>query len=93
MANVPGTNTGHGHVWARPDGSRARCGGPRMCKECARDAAEVASRTENKGARRIEELEIAIRAALSFVQGRHADPNDGYARMVIAALRGALAKD
>jgi len=41
---------------------------------------------------RIEELEIAIRAALSFVQGRHADPNDGHARMVIAALRGALAK-
>lgn len=41
---------------------------------------------------RIEELEIAIRAALSFVQGRHADFNDGHAQMVIAALRGALAK-
>ncbi len=41
---------------------------------------------------RVEQLEIAIRAALSFVQGRHADTNDGHAQMVIAALRGALAK-
>ena len=43
-----------------------------------------------KQAQRIEELEIAIRAALSFVQDRHADHNDGHAQMVIAALRGAL---
>jgi len=41
---------------------------------------------------RIEELEIALRAALSFVQGRHTDHNDGHAQMVIAALRGALRK-
>ena len=32
----PGTNTGHGHVWPRPDGRKARCGGPRFCQECAR---------------------------------------------------------
>lgn len=41
---------------------------------------------------RIEDLEICIRAALSFVQQRHTDPNDGHALMVIAAMRGALAK-
>ena len=41
---------------------------------------------------RIEELEIAIRASLSFVQERHTDHSDGHAQMVIAALRGALAK-
>lgn len=35
----PGTNTGHGHVWKRPDGVVARCGGPAMCKECALDEA------------------------------------------------------
>jgi hypothetical protein len=35
----PGTNTGHGHVWPRPDGVRARCGGPAMCQRCAIDAA------------------------------------------------------
>lgn len=32
-----GTNTGHGHVWVRPDGMKARCGGPAMCSECAAD--------------------------------------------------------
>lgn len=42
---------------------------------------------------RIEELEVALRAALSFMQGRHTDHRDGHAQMVIAALRGALRKD
>lgn len=32
-------NVGHGHVFPRPDGVRARCGGPKMCKECAADLA------------------------------------------------------
>ncbi len=41
MENVIGTNTGHGHVWERPDGEKARCGGPGMCPECNRDAARV----------------------------------------------------
>lgn len=27
-------NTGHGHVRPRPDGVKARCGGPGMCPEC-----------------------------------------------------------
>jgi len=40
---VPGTNTGHGHVWKRPDGKVYRCGGPRMCKKCAADAELVAA--------------------------------------------------
>lgn len=31
---VPHTNSGHGHAWARPDGVKARCGGPAMCSEC-----------------------------------------------------------
>jgi hypothetical protein len=30
-------NTGHGHVYRRDDGVLARCGGPALCKECARD--------------------------------------------------------
>jgi hypothetical protein len=30
-------NTGHGHVFPRPDGLRARCGGPGICPDCARD--------------------------------------------------------
>jgi len=40
---VPGTNTGHGHAWKRPDGMVYRCGGPRMCKKCAADAELVAA--------------------------------------------------
>lgn len=32
-------NVGHGHVYPRPDGVRARCGGPSICSECAKDAA------------------------------------------------------
>ena len=40
MPYLPRTNSGHGHVWTRPDGIRARCGGPRLCKECARDYAQ-----------------------------------------------------
>ena len=31
-------NTGHGHVFPRPDGVKARCGGPAICAECALDA-------------------------------------------------------
>lgn len=42
--------------------------------------------------KRIEGLEIVVRAALSFVQERHPDHDDGHARMVIMALRGALAE-
>jgi hypothetical protein len=36
--NVPGTNTGHGHVWPRPDGSRVLCGGIGLCAECRVDS-------------------------------------------------------
>ena len=33
-------NTGHGHVRPRPDGMKARCGGPVLCPDCARDLAQ-----------------------------------------------------
>lgn len=33
----PGTNSGHGHVWPRPDGTRMRCGGPGLCQKCTDD--------------------------------------------------------
>jgi hypothetical protein len=39
--NIPGTNTGHGHVWERPDGKKARCGGEGLCSQCKADAARV----------------------------------------------------
>jgi hypothetical protein len=34
---------GHGHVYPRTDGFKARCGGPVICRECAVDAARKAS--------------------------------------------------
>jgi hypothetical protein len=32
-------NSGHGHVRPRPDGVKARCGGPGICPECSKEAA------------------------------------------------------
>lgn len=32
-------NSGHGHVRPRPDGVKARCGGPAICSECALELA------------------------------------------------------
>lgn len=32
---------GHGHVYPRVDGVKARCGGPKICKECALDKARL----------------------------------------------------
>lgn len=31
----------HGHVIPNPDGTRARCGGPAICAECARELAAL----------------------------------------------------
>lgn len=36
-----GTNSGHGHVWERPDGLKMRCGGPGMCEVCSADFARL----------------------------------------------------
>lgn len=44
----PGTNTGDGHAWPRPDGMQMRCGGPRHCVGCAIDAAMLAIATGNE---------------------------------------------
>lgn len=53
-------NIGHGHVWARPDGVKARCGGPGICSECSRDLANKQS-----AERRIDPNIAEVRAALS----------------------------
>jgi hypothetical protein len=36
----PNPNSGHGHVRPRPDGFRARCGGPGICGQCSREASQ-----------------------------------------------------
>lgn len=41
---------GHGHVTPRPDGAKARCGGPALCGECAKElAAQTAGRPSPGG--------------------------------------------
>ena len=47
----PGTNTGDGHVWPRPDGHQLRCGGPRHCPRCTADAAMLAISTGSEAAK------------------------------------------
>jgi hypothetical protein len=37
---------GHGHVTPRPDGTRARCGGPGICAECSREAENARDRRD-----------------------------------------------
>ena len=34
-------NVGHGHVYPRPDGMKARCGGPGICYQCSREKANL----------------------------------------------------
>lgn len=35
---------GHGHVKQRPDGFKARCGGPSFCRECKAEQGELHGR-------------------------------------------------
>lgn len=42
-AQASNANTGHGHVRPRPDGVKARCGGPAICAVCAKEAALVSA--------------------------------------------------
>lgn len=43
MTDPANPNSGHGHVFPRPDRARARCGGPRLCRQCAGDLARAQS--------------------------------------------------
>lgn len=38
---VKGVTWGRGHVYPRSDGVLARCGGPAICAECAKDRAQM----------------------------------------------------
>jgi hypothetical protein len=37
----PAASFGHGHVTPRPDGAKARCGGPGICPDCSKEQAAV----------------------------------------------------
>lgn len=71
-------NTGHGHVFPRPDGARSRCGGPKLCALCARDQARKDAAQSEAAA----EL-TALRARVAQLEG---------ALHVIAERRGRFSR-
>lgn len=50
-------------------------------------------RLMNAACDRIEELEIAVRAALSYIQNQPGSNGNKHADQIIGALRGALRKE
>lgn len=52
----------HGHVTPRPDGNKARCGGPRICRVCALELA-------NKTAAAPEEIAQAFHETYERLAG------------------------
>lgn len=47
-------NSGHGHVHPRPDGRKARCGGPAFCAVCELDLAEAEGQAAPQGWKRMK---------------------------------------
>jgi len=78
-------NVGHGRVFVRPDGKRAQCGGPPICRECAQDAAILEARD---GAHA-----DAVRSAVEHLQALRtilADPSPVKRSDLQAHVRSAL---
>lgn len=76
--NNPNQNTGHGHVFPRPDGRLARCGGPGICKECALDlsrkmSAKAEARAVTSGLT-FAQLREANRLRLPLFKNKHGQP-------------------
>lgn len=89
-----GTNVGHGHVWLRPDGLKARCGGPALCSECARDLASHNGRSGVGRRSRVDLLvkeERALLDALIAVEALGAHPLLTDCVVAIGAARDRLA--
>lgn len=89
MAYMPGTNTGHGHVWERPDGVKARCGGPGLCKLCSKDESDRVKFSEDysPGGKHFHEgvgVNWTATNQLRFVERHETFSRDGehYARLV-----------
>lgn len=54
------TNTGHGHVWERPDGFKAHCDGPGICAQCSKEAALLEQQRKERVTDRSHELGLRI---------------------------------
>lgn len=53
-------NTGHGHVNPRPDGMKARCGGPGVCKVCSAEKSQATAPPVAVGSVDIATLDAAL---------------------------------
>lgn len=87
-----GKRKGHGHVTPNADGSRARCGGPKLCDVCQRELAALRETLPAKpyvGERRETRVEIFERA-LREIHRAGSGANPGWqAERAGEALRAA----
>jgi hypothetical protein len=51
----------HGHVTPRPDGVKARCGGPALCSECAKELAQKPEAQPVKVGARVAAAALALK--------------------------------
>jgi hypothetical protein len=60
--------SGHGHVTPRPDGLKARCGGPALCADCQAEERTLGFSSTNTS--RTEEVRPVTNAAGSATNDR-----------------------
>lgn len=84
-----GKSHGHGHVTPNPDGSKARCGGPRLCKVCRAEEAAL-QRERTSAVPIIADFEKQLADVVAYAQ-THADPHTArYIRMRLQEVSGAF---
>lgn len=69
---------GHGHVTPRPDGQKARCGGPLACAECARELAEKMTLNDLDGMNAQELRKFIFRMYTAACPGWTCFPNSEF---------------
>ena len=87
----PSRNVGHGLVWPRPDGHRARCGGPLICRACMSDAALKAAQISDSRAA-LADARASLAKAVDVLRGDGPVSRSDLAEMladVLADLEGA----
>lgn len=81
--HVPYTDSGDGHVWNRPDGNFARCGGPEFCKDCASDREWVVSQLPSEIRSLVKEADQASYLLRSINFKGHAESVDALIAFVM----------
>lgn len=65
--NRIGTNSGHGHVWPRPDSLIVPCGGVGTCPDCSRDAKIYAAPGESSSSPEVKSEQAPPQTTLSGI--------------------------